>query len=497
MTTDRETYDLIIIGGGISATFLCLSIYKQDPSFKILIIEKSISFPQKIGESLIDLSSIYVKSLGIKHILDQHTTKSGVRFLFNETNSSDLSLISEFASPTLPGLINGYHLDRKTFDQQLLDEVEKKGAVVIRPGNIIHSSFSEFNNELGVDLNGELIKVKSKWLVDASGRNRFIPNKLNWKDKKITLDTGAIMAHFENIATEDLWDTQENKYWETNSIGLRKYSTTSLMRRNSWWWIIRLNDTQTSIGVVFDKSKIKFDDYEKYFKEQLENDIQLSLITKNAKQSKVYQVENLPYVCEKIYTKGIALIGDSGASIDPLASPGIELIGQQAIWLAELFTKEKKTGKFSQSSWNRYSKTFFKAYDSRISIYKIAYTFMHSYDIFSAWLKQGNYVYFGWIIYPSVVFKSRLKYPLKFNKIERLALRYMKRRLSSINNNRDKYNRVSKHGPDTISYSSVRVPKNLLFLVIPIRLLLKATWSYLRLEFVEIRYWVKSKSDKF
>tara|TARA_B110000285_G_C15142219_1_gene631717 strand:- start:6884 stop:8362 length:1479 start_codon:yes stop_codon:yes gene_type:complete len=485
---ERDIYDLIIIGGGVSASFLCLSIYKLNPSFKILIIEKNSDFPRKIGESLVDLASIYVKSLGIKHILDKHTTKTGVRFLFNETNSSDKESIAEFASPTLPGLIQGYHLDRGRFDQELLDEVEEKGTVVFRPADIINSSFSDFNNELDIEVSGEIKLVKSNWIVDATGRSRFIPNKLNWKDKSINLNTGAIMAHFTDIASDKLWDTKNNEYWDKHSIGLRKYSTTHLMRKNSWWWIIQLDDKNTSIGVVFDKNKIEFDDYEKHFRELLENDNQLSIITKNAECGEIKHIESLPYVCEKIHTRGIALLGESGAFLDPLISPGMELIGQQNIWLAELLTKEKESGKFDSFGWRKYSNTFFKAYDSRLSIYETAYNFIHSYDIFSTWIKQGNYVYFGWVVYPAVIFKTRLKYPLSFNLIERIALKYFKRRFTAINKKRENQKRTSKVKPNTISYSSVWVPDNLYFLIIPFYLLLKSFWAYIRLEFTELKH---------
>ena len=492
LKTEREIYDLIIIGGGISATFLCLSIYKLNPDFNILIIEKSESFPQKVGESLVDLTAIYVKSLDIDHILEKHTKKTGVRFLFNESNRKDLSGLAEFASPTFPGLITGYHLDRSLFDQQLLNEVISKGARVYRPAEIEKASFGEFLNELDIQTGDEIRYVQSRWVVDATGRSRFIPQKLNWKDKKIKLNTGAIMAHFTNIGADELWDTPENKYWDSRSIGLRKFSTTHLMRKHSWWWIIRLNDTITSIGVVFDKNKIQFDDHESFFIQQIEQDAQLSLMTQHAQRGKIRYVEHIPYVCEKLYAKGIALIGESGAFLDPLISPGIELIGQQTIWLAELFTKEKDTGKFNQSAWDKYSKTFSQAYQSRLKIYELAYDFMHSYDLFSLWLKQGNFIYFGKVVYPAIVFKRQLKAPLRFNVIEHFAIKYFKLRLGKIARKRAIQNRISHTHPHEISYSGVRVPNDLRFLFMPIYLLFKAVWAYLMLEWKELRSTLKN-----
>ena len=148
--SEQEIFDLIIIGGGTSATFLCLSILKIDPEFKILIIEKSETFPQKIGESVVDMTALFIESLGIQHLLEKHVQKTGVRFLFNETNSSDPSKIAEFASPTFPGLIKGYHLNRSVFDEQMLDEVKGKGVVVFRPATIVAANFIDFNNELEI-----------------------------------------------------------------------------------------------------------------------------------------------------------------------------------------------------------------------------------------------------------------------------------------------------------------------------------------------------------
>ena len=46
-------------------------------------------------------------------------------------NASLLADIAEFASPTFPGRIKAYHLDRKRLYQDLLEEVEKRGVYVV------------------------------------------------------------------------------------------------------------------------------------------------------------------------------------------------------------------------------------------------------------------------------------------------------------------------------------------------------------------------------
>jgi hypothetical protein len=258
------------------------------------------------------------------------------------------------------------------------------------------------------------------------------------------------------------------------------------MRKNSWWWIIRLDDVNTSIGVVFDKNKVQFDTYESYFIALLETDAQLSIITKNAERGPIRHIESVPYVSEKLYSKGIALIGDSGAFLDPLISPGLELIGQQSIWLADLFTQEKKTGVFKESAWKKYNNTFLKAYASRLRIYSVGYNFIQSYDLFTAWLMQGNYVYFSGLVFPSIVFKRKLKNPLRFNLLERIALNFFTWRFTKFQASRESQGRISTTAPNTLRYSDVRVPKNFRFYFVPFQLLLKSLNAYLKLEVKEI-----------
>lgn len=484
---EKEKYDLIIVGGGASASLLALQIFRVNSAFRVLILEKKSSFTLKLGESVVDQTALLFRDLGLDHLLEKHALKTGVRFLFNEKNSSDLSDIAEFASPTLPGHIKGYHLNRAIFDQDLLDEAERKGARVYRPVTLLSARHDPFDNELELEIAGEIKTVISKWVVDASGRARYFHQSLNWIDKPIDLNTAAISAHFQSVAAPENWDTPQNAFWDEKSIGSRQFSTTHLMRKNAWWWIIKLDETTTSIGTVIDRNKIKFEDPIAYFKNQLETDSQLKQLTSVAQMGTVNYLEKLPYVSEQLVTEGQAVIGDSGAFIDPLISPGLELIGQQAIWLAALFTADFKEDHYNEKAWKKYEQTFHEAYAARLAIYKNAYGLMDSFELFSAWLKQGNYVYFSWLVYPSIISKKRLKKPLRFNALERVALRYFIRRFNKIHAKREREGRFSGQKPNAIAYSGVRVPKNALLFLMPFYLFLKAISAYCNVEWIELK----------
>ncbi|MEX1002404.1 MAG: tryptophan 7-halogenase [Crocinitomicaceae bacterium] len=495
MENEQEKYDLIIIGGGIAATWLSLNILQKSPEFTILIVEKCAEFPQKVGESLVDMTALLVKSLDIHELLEKQRIKTGIRFLFNESNSVDRAKMAEFASPNTSGRLRAYHLDRKVFDQQLLEKVEEMGATVYRPAEITNSSFETFNNQLTLTVNEKTKKVASRWLADASGRSRFIAQRLKWKMQPTTLNTGAIMAHLENVEPAEKWDTPHAENWERYSVGSRAYSTTHLMRKNCWWWIIRLNEKKTSVGVVFDKNAIQFDDAQTFFRDQLKEDPQLAAITKNATLGEIREVEKVPYLTEKLYTEGVALVGDSGFFLDPLISPGLELLAQQAIYLSDLLTTEKRKGQFDSAAWKKYQATFFKAYTSREKIYQGVYPIIHSFDLMSCWLKQANFIYFGRLVFPAIACKKKRKIPLQLNLFERMMNRYFTRRFHKISQRRIRQGRISESIPNKICYSKVEIPKGGRFVFIPVRLLFLAIGAYLKLELKEMKYLFK-KTDK-
>ena len=149
--------------------------------------------------------------------------------------------------------------------------------------------------------------------------------------------------------------------------------------------------------------------------------------------------------------------------------------------------KEKQTGIFKESAWKKYNNTFLKAYASRLRIYSVGYNFIQSYDLFTAWLMQGNYVYFSGLVFPSIVFKRKLKNPLRFNLLERIALNFFTWRYTKFQASRESQGRISKTAPNTLRYSDVRVPKNFRFYFVPFHLLLKSLKAYLKLEVKEIK----------
>jgi flavin-dependent dehydrogenase len=484
---EKHDFDLIILGGGISGSLMGVSLMAKSPKMRVAIVERNSEFPQKIGESTSDITTLFFRNLGIDHILKSHSQKAGLLFLFNEKRLHSPEHIGEFASPTLKSSIPGHHLNRKEFDEALLLEAEKRGCTVFRPATVLNSELNPFSYDFEIEFNGENVKIHSNKMLDSTGRARFLKNQLNWKDLELDLNTSAISAHFKGANTSSIGSKQTKEYWKDVAVGDISYSTTHFMRSNSWWWMIRVDETTHSIGFVFDNEKFSVEDAESFYVEQLKKDPELSVVTKNANLSNHQYWPDVAYCSERLYEDGASVIGDSGAFSDPFISPGMELICQQVLWLTELYDKDFTRQKFNNKAWKKYEKTFLESYKTRNKLYKHWYGIMEHYDLLSSWLRLSIFIYFGFHTNPSLVFKKRLKQPLRMKGPANLGYLFLKSRMNSIAKKRRDENFKMEQKKDRFSYSGVKIVAGTQLITLPILLLFRWIRSYILIEYHNFR----------
>jgi len=494
---NEEMFDITLIGGGISGSFLALNILRKWRTARIAIIERSVEFQQKPGESLSDMSGLILGRMDLDHILKKHPEKTGLRFFFNETNTGAFAESAEFSSPSLRSVTNGFHINRKLFDQQMLDEVAALGAIIFRPAEILEVTAKEFENVIQFSQENYNRQIRSRWIVDASGRARFMHRKMGWTDIPVQLKTSSIFAHFTGVLPRSEWNLPTSPYWNQNAIGADDFSTIHLMRPSAWWWFIRIDEVTTSVGIVFDHNALPYDEAEEFFNQRIREDGTLTFILSNAKRGPVQELKQLAYCSEKFYSKGIVLAGDSAAFVDPLVSPGIEMILQQSLWLADLLVADGSDGQFNEARWNRYEKIFRQAYLDRCTIYTLAYPLMHSYDLMKNWLRMALFSYFGLTVFLAVILPPLQKKPVVMNRAEGLALGYFNWRQVRIKNRRTREHRISVYQPGEMSFSTVYVSRGAKVFLIPLRMFLMWFSDYVALEWKEIRirFGKKSKPD--
>src|SRR6185369_11726808 len=80
----KSQYDVVIIGGALSGAATAILLLREDPSLKVLIIEKSTAFGRRVGEATVEISGYFLcRVLGLTGYLnDAHLVKQGMRFWF-------------------------------------------------------------------------------------------------------------------------------------------------------------------------------------------------------------------------------------------------------------------------------------------------------------------------------------------------------------------------------------------------------------------------------
>ena len=94
MVAITNLYDVAILGGGLSGLTLARQLLAKHPDLRLLVLDKHC-YPvaegaYKVGESTIEIGAYYLaEEVGLKkHLVDAHLPKFGLRFFFNDGNSS-------------------------------------------------------------------------------------------------------------------------------------------------------------------------------------------------------------------------------------------------------------------------------------------------------------------------------------------------------------------------------------------------------------------------
>jgi len=126
-----KKYDVIIIGGGPAGSTAATLLAKNGHS--VLVLEKA-KFPRDhVGESLLPFCYSLFEQLGIlDHMKKTYVRKPGVRFLDSDGNYSTTWCFGHVLHG--PDSLS-FHVPRGVFDQMLLENSRKHGAMVEEEGD--------------------------------------------------------------------------------------------------------------------------------------------------------------------------------------------------------------------------------------------------------------------------------------------------------------------------------------------------------------------------
>jgi flavin-dependent dehydrogenase len=326
--------DALVIGGGPAGSTMASFLAKRGHS--VVVLERD-HFPREhVGESMLPFCYHVFEELGVLETMkERFVRKPGVRFIdidgmtntawcFNRHIEDESNL--------------SFQVIRSEFDDVLLRNAERLGATVVEGTRVTDVS-------LGDDDGRHIVTATSgdgtttyapRFVVDASGRDTFMSNRLGTKTAHKELERTALSCTKWKGAK--FKDTLEQGLIQIVYLGGEK---------QGWIWCIPLGNDRLSVGVVMNTAYYRAQrarllaageaDWKRaLYLEEIASAPFTRDVLEDAEMTGALQVNgDYSYVCHQKWGNGFALVGDASAFIDPIFSTGVYMAMKSAAIVSE------------------------------------------------------------------------------------------------------------------------------------------------------------------
>src|SRR5215467_14388625 len=184
--TFKSGYDVVILGAGLAGLTLARQLLLQSHK-SVLLLEKRSQIPpvrQKVGEATVQVSAYYLaKVLDLEeHLLCNHLMKYNLRFHWKTPGHKNDSY-EHYSQSYIRDLSNiaTYQLDRNKIENELLRLNSENPNFTFHAGVLnVDAQLSRSNesHKVTFETSGQRIEVAARWVVDATGRAKFLSRRL-------------------------------------------------------------------------------------------------------------------------------------------------------------------------------------------------------------------------------------------------------------------------------------------------------------------------------
>lgn len=308
----KSSYDCVVMGGGPAGSTAAALL--ADQGLSTLLVERE-KFPRfHVGESLMPETYWIFERLGVLDTMQKSdfTKKVSVQFVGGSGRDSAPFYFREHDKRDCA---RTWQVSRAKFDNMLFENAADKGADCYDQTRVREVLF-DGDQAIGVRLqteDKELQEVSARVLVDATGQQTMIANRLQLKVEDPKFRKAAIWGYYKGAKRD-----------EGDNAGATIILHTR--EKKSWFWFIPLADGITSIGVVGDndyllKGRGKPADV---YEDELANCPGLVRRLMDAEMVGEFHVaKEFSYSTTQHSGPGWVLTGDAYGFIDPIYSSGV------------------------------------------------------------------------------------------------------------------------------------------------------------------------------
>jgi flavin-dependent dehydrogenase len=377
------------MGGALAGAATAILLLRQHPGLRVLIVEKSEKFSRRVGEATVEVSAYFLgRTLGLTQYLNEaHLVKQGMRFWFFNEGTKSLPDCSEIGGRYL-ARVPAYQVDRATLDEEVLRRASAIGARVLRPASAGAVQLSAGGLQtVEVRHDHRVEHLQARWVVDASGVAAVLARQEGWWRFNAAHPTTSVWARWTGVKD---WDGAElaAKFpdWAMACHGIRSTATNHFTGDGWWAWCIPLKGGDVSIGVVFDQRLVDWPEggaLGDRLKQFLGRHPVAREMMADAtwRPGDVHWRKNLPYCSTTFAGDGFILVGDAGAFMDPLYSPGLDWVAFTAAAAADLIVAGQR-GEVMESRIERHNRNLTRSYDRWFNaVYRDKYEYLGEYDL--------------------------------------------------------------------------------------------------------------------
>jgi geranylgeranyl reductase family protein len=376
METNKNNYDVIVVGGGPAGSTIASILAREGRS--VVLLEKE-EFPRHhIGESLMTDTYWTFERMGLLEKLRQSPFVRKYSVQFANSAGKESRPFYFFEAAHHESAVT-WQVTRAVFDKMLIEHAAEQGATV-HQGSAVKQVLFEGDRAVGVKVqmkDGSRQRFQAPVIVDASGQSGMLSNKFGWRVRDPKLKKAVLYSYFKGAQREP----------DLNG------GATLVLRTQpgsgGWFWYIPLEDDITSVGIVADPGylmKNRGQDFAKIFDEEIDRCEAVSKrVSIGTRVDKIYSILDYSYRSKYNSGNGFIIIGDAYGFLDPIYSSGVLLALKMAELAADAIHDAFANDDFSAARLGQFQAKLDQGFES---MRKLVYAFYNDSFSFAQFLRK-------------------------------------------------------------------------------------------------------------